>query len=233
MLPLGLNWDEVTALSTAALALGVPFATLGVFLAYRSSLRDVTATREAMYAAHDDSERQLAAAYQPLLVEVLRHGPIYDDMQSSPNDDPRSTSGMPTTIVVELDNAAHAIDPRAVRVVEANGVASISLPLRNVGRGLALIVAEGISVDAADNLRTLALDRPRVPPGETTRITCSVRLRTDRSYPTYTVYVPYRGLASSQFLVAEVRLEPAGQEWRVANITEEVSNVGRRTTNPP
>jgi hypothetical protein len=215
------DWGEVTALGTAALALGVPIASWGVFLAYRASTQDITATREAMYAAHDDAEQQLEAAEQPLLIEVLRHGPVTDDMEAVPNPDARQRAALPMMVSAHLGLAPRSIDPRAAYVVVENGVAYLSVPLRNVGRGLAVIEPIGITVDDVA-LRTVQVDRPRVPPGESSRVSCSVQA--PDAATNYTLSVAYSSVAGRQAKLAEIKLEPtSAPECRVVTINNRIA----------
>ncbi len=120
-------------------------------------------------------QRQLDAQHRPLLIEVPPSGPVSPDMgaRSNPNiARQRQHEVLPTIEIKFGQREGVEIDPRAVSVRIEGGSAYVSVPLRNVGRGLAIIDPASIAIRgvALGAVSYAVAQRERVPAGETTRI---------------------------------------------------------------
>jgi hypothetical protein len=198
----------------------------------------VAATREAakseIEATQNAADRQVAAARQqldaehlPFLIEVRPNGPLFPDMESRAN--PSVRAGEPGSLPVRMTmstairfaNAREVeeVDPRALVVRIERGMAFVSLPLRNVGRGLAIIDTANMTLQGLPWIgkqKTYPRAEPeRVPPGETTRIYLISEYHTigDQQGPTrmthedrWTLRVPYRDFAWEQPSTLEILL---------------------------
>lgn len=243
---------DATADATLALAIGtgiLAFATValavisicGIRSTRADAGRQIDATRESaaseIEAMRETTAEQVAAArdeldaaHRPLLIEVFPSGPIFPDMGA--RDDPTIAAGtarrIKQTILLAFAGGPEAEwDPRLVFVRLERAMAYISVPLRNVGRGLAIIDAASIAV-AGKNLGSLKTSpiarRVRVPPGETTRIDVIVEFQmagevlvpADR----WVLTIPYTDFAGRQLTTARVGLgytgdAPAEGPWMV------------------
>jgi hypothetical protein len=153
------NWVEITALATVLLACGVPPTAWGVWATYRAARDDLAAAREA-------AQRQIQTSHLPLLNEVPLHGSIYPDMGAYENLDPSQRRLLPVFIVDRNER----IDPRAVHVVTDDESVYVSLPVRNVGRGLAVLAFVSPQILGQEHARDAGVDRRYVAPGETARV---------------------------------------------------------------
>jgi hypothetical protein len=198
------DWNEVTAIGTWALLGGVIVAALGI--------------KAARQAAQDD----LRASYRPLLIDVPRWGPVTADMESYREGSPAVTSGQNVVGVETGHRVWTEIDPREpyVELSQTRGI--VSVPLRNVGRGLAVLNAAAVVVGVADSIETVVVDRPRVPPGETTRVTAYFKPSQDAEQASgFSVVVPYADFAGTQKTEATVLLlEETADAWRVSDIEQ-------------
>jgi hypothetical protein len=128
-------------------------------------------------------QRQFGAGHRPLLVDVLTTASPPDDMgalygittQPTPNnyvDHPGP--------VIETEFPGHEptfFDPRIIFVQFQSALIYISVPLRNVGRGLAVIDGDGVEIEGPGiaHREDLAIQREHVPVGETTRVNLILR----------------------------------------------------------
>jgi hypothetical protein len=106
------------------------------------------------------------------------------------------------------------IDPRQVYISRTVDRLNVSVPLRNVGNGLAVLNVDEVRAIGAGTLRLIGckVQRERVPPGETTRIHCSHELAVDGKLGSggpYELAVPYRDFMGGQLTVALVLLDGA------------------------
>jgi hypothetical protein len=212
------------ALSTVALVLVTRKATSN---AREDAKAQIKATGEAADREVAAARAQLLANDKPLLIEVFPSGPIYADMGAGPDPRIKAAPGreIPQVIVLSFRGGpSRAADPRKV-FVELGAPAYVSVPLRNVGRGLAVIDPDSIDLvgPGLDGLVECFARRYRVPVGETTRIDVVV---------SYTVNTPltlsdawelslaYWDVARQQRMLATVRLskreDPDG--WFVTNV---------------
>ncbi len=209
---------DLTATATlvlAAAALVLALAAVALVLGTRA------VTGDAWRAARGELavlQRQLAAGYRPLLVDVLTTAPVPDDM------DPR------------LDVAQQPIefDPRTVFVVVDAAKVFISVPLRNVGRGLAVLDRSGVEISGpglgAPEHR--AVQRSHVPVHETTRIDIIAVHAVAEPTPTGTVWelrVPYADFAGTQRTVVRLQLVCHGDDaqgpWLVEHVDQETTGA--------
>jgi hypothetical protein len=227
------HWSEVTAIATCVLAAGVIVAVWGVWETRTAAQSDLTATREAATAAEAAARRQIEASYRPLLIEVLRHGPIGPDMEAFENPTPSHRAILPKIIDISVGALTRSIDPRAVHVEGANGVAYVSVPLRNVGLGLAELHEGtiGVWLEGAE-VHDTSVKRARVPPGETTRVSCSLTIGDTSDLSRFSIQVPYWDLAGGQGAAAAVYLrQTSADTWEVEDVEQLPENP--RPTHEP
>lgn len=216
-----------------------------------ATANEIAATREAAEQQVAAARQQLDAEHLPFLIEVLPTGPVFPDMGA--RDNPVIAPGssrrdIPQTIPLAFDHAREVeeVDPRHVVVRIDGGMVFVSLPLRNVGRGLAIIDTANITLSGSPwigGLKTHPRAQPeRVPVGETTRIyviseyvTASSPQGPTRMTPDdrWSLRVPYRDFAWRQPSVAEIVLGYRGDgpashsEWFVSTLrTEPLPDAG-------
>ncbi len=215
-----IDWSEVTALATAALVVAASAAALyakrDIDAHLHTSADDQRATREATKAAQEAAQRQLRASYRPLLVEVPCNGP--------PDEDDRPLVAGPNKGRVQLrfpGGHEDRADPRSVYVALRGARINVAVPLRNVGNGLAFIDLLRVQLIGQRMLPRRSgeivtkIDRPRVPPGETTRILHAPAIsHTEMAdYPwALTMKVPYWDFVGEEGWVAIIELEQAYQD---------------------
>lgn len=229
--------EQVIAVATIVLAgvtLLLVLVTALLVWATRRSAHDAREdARSALAAAQATTARELEAArhqlehsYRPLLIEVLPTGPVLPDMGASANG---GATGNPRIALTLPGRATEEIDPREVLVRLEQGTAYVSVPLRNVGRGLAVIDAGGIGLtgEALGAQRYGNARRTRVPVGETTRVDviCAYATGTPMTPEgALRLTVPYTDFAGSQHTNAQVQLscerDPTGA-WYVTNVEQE------------
>ncbi len=226
---------DMTATATLILAgitLGLAVATVAL----------VKATRRGTGQARKDAaqqvammQRQIDAEHRPLLIEVLPSGPILPDMGARPNPNiaGHRQGEAPKTILLKYgQREGIEIDPRAVFVGLDGGSAYVSVPLRNVGRGLAVVDPESIEISGVA-LGTVkgqpTARRQRVPVGETTRIDLVAHYRVGEPIGEATdwlVRVSYRDFAGEQPACAKIHLRcPDGPQgpWYVVGVDQGLS----------
>ena len=207
---------DLTATATlvlAAAALVLALAAVALVLGTRAA---ATHARQAAAADRALLRRQLAAGYRPVLVDVLTTAPVPDDM------DPR------------LDVAQQPIefDPRTVFVEVDAAKVFISVPLRNVGPGLAVLDRSGVEIrgPGLGDPEHRAVQRIHVPVGETTRIDISAAHAVGEPISTGTVWelrVPYADFAGTQRTVVRLQLVCHGDDaqgpWLVEHVEQETA----------
>jgi hypothetical protein len=152
-----------------------------------------------------------------LLIEVLREGPVTPDMGANENPTIQHRAILPwvASVTIGVTGPTVSIDPRTVYVDLTEGW--VSVPLRNVGRGLAVVHEVGARVDYLpfDELET-TVTRPRVPPGETTRV--NFRVSEAPEYRRHlSIRVPYTDLGLEQKEDVMVLLTRSPDDhWEVA-----------------
>lgn len=212
--PLG----DLLADATLALA-GVTFALV------MATVWLVKATRKGTKQAREDANKQLELLLQqlraerrPLLVDVLRETPIAADVPRFPSPDDATT-------LIEMPGLfpPPVIDPRLVLVVVQIGVAYVSVPLRNIGRGPAFIEESGLGLHGPDigALDFRFVQRPHVPVGETTRVYVRATYPTFKSVERGTSWwltVPYTDFAGEQRTTAKLGLTLQGINWYVTQV---------------
>jgi hypothetical protein len=144
----------------------------------------VVVTRQGTTQARGDAkaelkvlERQVGAGYRPLLVDVLTAAPAPPDMGAETNVQAQSrgqdVAHSGPTVETKLPGIEPArFDPRTPFVLFQTGKIYLSVPLRNVGHGLAAIDGGAVELAGAmvGQLEYRTIDREHVPVGETTRI---------------------------------------------------------------
>jgi hypothetical protein len=217
-----IDWSEVTAIATAALAL-LTFVLAGAAIiaaryARQAIAADLKTAREATEAAQRMTRLQIESTHRPLLIDVT-------ETTSKPSDlDPSAT---PSLKFPGGNEVVH--DWRQVYLAAASVYwLDVAVPLRNVGTGPAVIEKDGIRVFGggveAEEVDS-AVHRERVPPGETTRILCACRFPASRSIPdtvpdTVRMVVPYCDFSGAQATIANVLIERVEEEhWQVTSVT--------------
>lgn len=119
------------------------------------------------------------------------------------------------------------VKTRRIYVAFEGGRAFFAVPLRNVGRGLAVIDPADISVGGeglAKQPLGCEVQRERVPSGEMTRVLCTYEQASQGEEPkrsTFEMTVPYRDLDESQAFAAVVRVElVTDDQWRVCAVRQ-------------
>jgi hypothetical protein len=201
--------DYLVGWGTAGLAV----ATLGLMLA---TVRLVGHTR----AAAEVSRAALRADVQPLLVDV-------PPSAVAPPDISRSASGDPELFHLNFEDGRRraTIDPRRVYLAVDAADVFLSVPFRNVGRGVAKVVDAGVQ-GAHAPLRT-TIRRQTVPPGETTRIDliigkgdpAATAVADGGKNGSLAIYVEYTDIGAGQTfrLKADVKRSTSAV-WHVANV---------------
>lgn len=200
--------------------------------------QEIAAAKDAADRQVTEMRSQLDAANRPLLIEVDPNGPIYADMgaRANPNIRPRSEGSVPETITVRFGLADVELDPRETYVTFTGGLAHVSVPLRNVGRGLACIHSPGIRFEGENIPGTewLHVRRERVPTGESTRISLIVRYPPGIDIPSldsrsetrpWVIHVPYMDFAGRQPAYTSIHLTRATNDsadggWLVTNVEQ-------------
>lgn len=216
-----IDWNEVTALATAALAL-LTFVLAGAAIiaakyARQAIAADLKTAREATEAAQRMTRLQIESTHRPLLIDVT-------ETTSKPSDlDPSATPSLKFPGGNEVVR-----DWRQVYLDAFQYQLDVAVPLRNVGTGPAVIEKDGIRVFGggveAEEVDS-AVHRERVPPGETTRILCACRFPASRSIPdavpdTVRMVVPYCDFSGAQATIANVLIERVEEEhWQVTSVT--------------
>jgi hypothetical protein len=205
---------DLTATATfvlAAIALVLALATVALVLVTRAA---TVHARRAASAELDVLQRQLAAGYRPLLVDVLTTAPVPDDMDAR----------------LDVGQQPQGFDPRTVFVEVDAGKVFISVPLRNVGRGLAVIERSSVGINGPGlgEPEHRAVQRSHVPVHETTRIDIVAAHAVGGPIPTGTVWelrVPYADLAGGQRNVVSLQLVCRGDDaqdtWLVERVDQE------------
>ena len=202
---------DVSAKATlvlAVIALVLALATLAFVLVTRAATTDA---RKDAAAERDLLRRQLAAGYRPLLVDVLSTAPLPDDV------DPR----------FDVAPQPQGFDPRTVFVKVDAGKLFISIPLRNVGRGLAVIDRSGVGISGPGlgEPGHRVVQRSHIPVTETTRIDIAAAHAVGEPIAMGTVWelrVPYADFAGTQRTVVSLQLVCRGDDARGPWIVERV-----------
>jgi hypothetical protein len=227
----GTDWGEVTALATAALVfvagLAAWYAKRDIEAHLKTAADDLHATREATKAAQEAAQSQLRASYRPLLIELPSYGPADENdpvLEGGPDE-----GRVPLSFPGGHEGTAEL---RGVYVALSGPRINVSVLLRNVGNGLAVIHPMQVQLLGQRMLPqrlgeyVTKIERPRVPPGETTRILHAPTISHTEmvGYPwVLTLRVPYWDFAGEEGWVALIFLEQAYQDepWSLREIRHE------------
>jgi hypothetical protein len=221
--------ETTAALATVGLALLTMLLALATALLVRrtrqgireqrdAAAADLAATREATRVAQKSVERQIAATYRPVLIDVARIGPVYPSMGARPaTQDVQHREASDAMISVSHGNVTQDIDPRRIWVNQQGDVVLFSIPLRNVGQGLALVHEREMNLLGTAIKATMKGSNakpPRVPAGETTRVTMRCRVDTQElllaqlaGIRDWRMEIPYTDFVGGQPTRAVVRLQ--------------------------
>jgi hypothetical protein len=165
--------------------------------------------------------QRVEAGGRPVLADVLLTAPVPADMGAE-----EGTAG--PTIETSLPGIQpRRIDPRRPFVAFEGDKVYLSVPLRNVGGGLAVIDAGAVALTGSlvGELEYRAVQREHVPVGETTRIDLIAgRLPgepTDPSDTTWELTVPYSDPGQGQRTVARLQITGRGEDWFIEHVEQE------------
>jgi hypothetical protein len=189
-------------------------------------------------------ERQVGSAYRPLLVDVLTTTRAPDDMgaeydvewRQGPNASVHEAGPVVWTKLPAMER--RMFDPRTAFVLFQAGKIFLSVPLRNVGRGLAVIAGDDVELTGSlvGDIEWRTIQRHHVPVGETTRIDLiTVAHRWDNSCEVvpgrvmfgiaWELAVPYVDFAGEQRTIARLQIVCRGEQvegpWLVERIDQE------------
>ncbi len=201
-------------------------AGLGVFtlLLAIATIRLVGHTR----ASAEIARAAVNAEVQPVLVDVPPNA-------VPPPDIPRDGQGKLDPFFLSFDGGSFSpgeIDPRDAYVGRASGRLYVSVPLRNVGRGLAKL--EAARLDRADDDASVVVRRPIVPVGESTRIDfvapASGETARGDDPRELSVTFEYTDIGGGQvFSLSGTLLKARGDRWYLTNLRHE-QVLRRRST---
>jgi len=209
-MPIGtIDWNEVTAIATGVLALGLIPTAIGIWITYKAATDDLHATQYAAAVAQQAAQVQIEASRLPLLVDVTETTSADSDLD-------------PTSSALLKFPGGHTAetDWRHVYVGYAAGQICVAVPLRNVGSGLAVINPDGVRMHGGGlhpNSLGVTVHRERVPPGETTRILCTYNVQPSDERRDLQMLVPYTDFAGGQATYADVRLA-LDDQWHVRSV---------------
>ena len=238
---------DLTATATLVLAgitLVLATATIALVLVTRAGTAQARADARAELRL---LERQISASYRPLLVDVIATAAVPDDMAAVYNVErsqgPNATVVEPGPVIkTKLPGMEpRMFDPRTAFVLFQAGKIYLSAPLRNVGRGLAVIAGDDVVLAGplVGPLEYRTIQRYHVPVGETTRIdliTGAYRwTESDEVVPGRVMFgiawqltVPYTDFAGEQRTTAAFQLVCRGEDvngpWLVERV-EQISEV--------
>jgi hypothetical protein len=222
----GLDSTAIAALVLAAIMLALTIATVALVLVTRAA---TDRARADARAALELLRRQLAAGQRPLLVDVPPDVPV-------PADGPVEASHASRRSELQLPGMTDAalVDPREVFVASDGDRVYISVPLRNVGRGLAVVdeatvEIEGISLGPVEHR---SVQRHQVPVGGATRVDMVAIRRTEDATPRGTAWelsVPYSDFVGEQRTLAKLQIVCHGEDiegpWVVGRVIQEAAGM--------
>jgi hypothetical protein len=235
---------DLTATATVILAgitLALAIATVALVVVTRQGTAQA---RSAAKAELNVLERQVGTGYRPLLVDVIRTAPVPPDVGAlydvSRSDGPNRIADYPGP-VIETKFPGHEpalFDPRMAFVSFEAGKIYLSVPLRNVGRGLAVIDGGGVALTGpfVGALEYRTIQRYHVPVAETTRvdlITGYLRQQASELVEqghtllgiSWKLTVPYCDFAGEQRTVARLQIVCRGDRvegpWLVDRVEQE------------
>jgi len=236
--------DSLTAIATLVLAgitLALVFATIWLVISTRAGTSQARADAKAELEV---LERQVRSGYRPLLVDVLITARTPDDMGAEYNIEwsqgANASVREPGPVVwTKLPGMERRVfDPRTAFVLFQGGKIFLSIPLRNVGRGLAVIDGAGVELTGSlvGDIEWRTIQRHHVPVGETTRIDLiTVAHPWDNSYEVtpgrvmfgiaWELAVPYLDFAGEQRTIARLQVVCRGEQvegpWLVERVDQE------------
>jgi hypothetical protein len=157
-----------------------------------------------------------------VLIEVLRNGPITPDMEAFDNPDPKELAALPKFVELTL-GPKRKVDPRLADVVFDNRFTYVSVPLRNIGRGLATVTAV-VTTKEGDTVTGWQATRPNVPPGETTRVDFILDIGGPEQQPQELSFlVAYSDIEDGKPVGARVTLEQDARtdKWHIARVEQD------------
>jgi hypothetical protein len=194
---------------------------------------EIAAMRETTAEQVAAAREEVDASHRPLFIELAPTAPISPDMGAHRQPDINAAPGreIPMTITLRLPGLpSEEIDPRMLFVKLAAGSAFVSVPPRNVGRGLAVINQQDVTLTGPTlgDFQAILVRRVRVPDRETTQVTVRVTyaIGSPRLTPNdrWVLRVPYTDFAGKQPTVAIITIAPsldAPMTWAIGNVENE------------
>jgi hypothetical protein len=191
------------------------------------ALRLVVATRAELELLR----RQLGAGHRPVLLDVPVTAPVPADMGAE-------DSHAGPTIETRLPGIGpRRIDPRRPFVAFEGQKVYLSVPLRNVGGGLAVLDGGGLALAGPmiGDLEYRALQRDHVPVGETARIDLVAAQAPDpddKPDITWELTVPYSDPSGWWRTVAHVQIVCRDEDWLIERVEHESDHEPHREERP-
>jgi hypothetical protein len=235
---------DLTATATLILAgitLALAIATVALVLVTRQGTAEARSYAKAELRV---LERQIGSGYRPLLVDVIRTAPVPPDMgplyDITRSEGPNRSVDYPGP-VIETRFPGHEpalFDPRTVFVSFEAGKIYLSVPMRNVGRGLAVIDGGGVELRGplVGALEYRTIQRYHVPVAETTRIDLITGYLRQQASDlaeqgqtmrgiAWELTIPYCDFAGEQRTLARLQIvcrgDDVGGPWLVERVEEE------------
>jgi hypothetical protein len=208
---------QAAALVIAAITLALVIVALRLVVATRAELELV--------------KRRLGAGHRPVLVDVPLTAAVPADMGAT--DGPAGP-----TIETSLPGIrAHRIDPRRPFVAFEGQKIYLSVPLRNVGEGLAVLDGRHVALAGplVGELEYRALHREHVPVGETTRIDLIAAQAPDPAEErdiTWELTILYSDPAGRWRTVAHVQIVSRDEDWLIERVEHESDHEPHRVERP-
>jgi hypothetical protein len=191
------------------------------------ALRLVVATRAELELLR----RQLGAGHRPLLLDVPVTAPVPSDMGE---EEGPAASTIETTLP---GIRSQRIDPRRPFVAIEGQKIYLSVPLRNVGGGLAVLDGGRVALAGPliGELEYRALQRDHVPVGETARIDLIAAQAHDPAEErdiTWELTVPYSDTDGRWRTVAHVQIVSRDEDWLIERVEHESDHEPHRVERP-
>jgi hypothetical protein len=191
------------------------------------ALRLVVATRAEL----ERLRRQLGAGHRPVLVELPVTAPVPADMGAEEG------PGGPTVETSLPGIRPQRIDPRQPFVAFEGEKIYLSVPLRNVGGGVATLDGGRVALEGplVGELEHRAVQQQNVPMGETTRIDLIAARAPDPADErdiTWELTVPYSDPDAGKRTVAHVQIVRRDEDWLIESVEHEPDHEPHREERP-
>jgi hypothetical protein len=191
------------------------------------ALRLVVATRAELELLR----RQLGAGHGPVLVEVPVTAPV-------PAEKGAEEGSADSTIETSLPGIRpQRIDPRRPFVAFEGEKIYLSVPLRNVGGGVAVVQGDRVTLAGplVGELEYRAVQQKNVPVGETTRIDLTAAQAPDPAQEpgiAWELTVPYSDSDGGQRTAAHVHIVRRAEDWLIERVEHQPDHEPYREERP-